>query len=99
MWTHASLRLMTNHLVRTCQIWPNRSLLFFAFFSPVALNYQTGGEAMQLNHGRFLDNGGCGYVLKPNFLVAEEMFGILNGTVARNLRKMLKLTVSGSSFF
>ena len=75
-------------------------MLFFLASPPVALNYQTGGEAMQLNHGRFLDNGGCGYVLKPNFLLAEEMFGIVNGTVARNLRKMLKLTVSSlPSFF
>ncbi|KAK7491468.1 hypothetical protein BaRGS_00017297 [Batillaria attramentaria] len=63
----------------------------------VALNYQTGGECMQINHGRFLDNGGCGYVLKPNFLLAEEMFGILNGTVARSYRKTLKLTIISGS--
>ncbi|KAK7099384.1 1-phosphatidylinositol 4,5-bisphosphate phosphodiesterase delta-1-like isoform X2 [Littorina saxatilis] len=63
----------------------------------VALNYQTGGEAMQLNHGRFRDNGGCGYVLKPNFLLAEEMFGIVNGTVSRNLTKMMKLTIISGS--
>ena len=30
----------------------------------VALNYQTSGAAMQLNTGKFRDNGGCGYVLK-----------------------------------
>ncbi|XP_076450758.1 1-phosphatidylinositol 4,5-bisphosphate phosphodiesterase delta-4-like isoform X2 [Babylonia areolata] len=59
----------------------------------VALNYQTGGESMQLNQGRFKDNGGCGYVLKPNFLLTEEMFGIVNGTVARNLCKTFKLTI------
>eukprot|EP00899_Mesostigma_viride_P021224 jgi/Mesvir1/29102/Mv18408-RA.1 len=34
----------------------------------VALNYQTPGAPMHLNHGRFLDNGGSGYVLKPPFL-------------------------------
>ncbi|CAL1549158.1 unnamed protein product, partial [Lymnaea stagnalis] len=36
----------------------------------VALNYQTSGEAMQLNHGRFMDNGGVGYVLKPSILLS-----------------------------
>ncbi|XP_050408495.1 1-phosphatidylinositol 4,5-bisphosphate phosphodiesterase delta-4 isoform X3 [Patella vulgata] len=41
----------------------------------VALNYQTGSEPMQLNHGRFLDNGGTGYVLKPNFLLSGENTG------------------------
>ncbi|XP_012688878.1 1-phosphatidylinositol 4,5-bisphosphate phosphodiesterase delta-3-A isoform X2 [Clupea harengus] len=34
----------------------------------VALNFQTLGEAMDLNQGRFLVNGGCGYALKPSFL-------------------------------
>ena len=31
----------------------------------VALNYQTPGIMMNLNTGKFLENGGCGYVLKP----------------------------------
>lgn len=34
----------------------------------VALNFQTADRSMQLNCGRFSDNGGCGYVLKPRFL-------------------------------
>lgn len=34
----------------------------------VALNFQTPGEQMDLNHGRFLPNGLCGYVLKPSFM-------------------------------
>ncbi|MGH0180223.1 UNVERIFIED_CONTAM: hypothetical protein FKN15_003663 [Acipenser sinensis] len=34
----------------------------------VALNFQTPGEAMALNQGRFLQNGRCGYTLKPAFL-------------------------------
>lgn len=37
-------------------------------FSAVALNFQTLGEQMDLNQGRFLPNGRCGYVLKPDFL-------------------------------
>ncbi|XP_048814712.1 1-phosphatidylinositol 4,5-bisphosphate phosphodiesterase zeta-1 [Lagopus muta] len=34
----------------------------------VALNFQTPGVPMELQNGKFLDNGGCGYILKPEFL-------------------------------
>jgi len=32
----------------------------------VALNLQISDSARRLNDGRFRENGGCGYVLKPN---------------------------------
>ena len=35
----------------------------------VALNYQNDGTMMSLNYGKFLDNGGCGYILKPHYLI------------------------------
>ncbi|TSK14618.1 1-phosphatidylinositol 4,5-bisphosphate phosphodiesterase delta-3-A [Bagarius yarrelli] len=38
----------------------------------VALNFQTHGEQMDLNQGRFLPNGRCGYVLKPSFLCQPD---------------------------
>uniref|UniRef100_A0A8C8JGS9 Phosphoinositide phospholipase C n=1 Tax=Oncorhynchus tshawytscha TaxID=74940 RepID=A0A8C8JGS9_ONCTS len=38
----------------------------------VALNFQTAGEEMDLNRGRFLPNGLCGYVLKPSFLTRPD---------------------------
>uniref|UniRef100_A0A8C3ADV0 Phosphoinositide phospholipase C n=1 Tax=Cyclopterus lumpus TaxID=8103 RepID=A0A8C3ADV0_CYCLU len=34
----------------------------------VALNFQTAGLEMDLNDGLFGQNGGCGYVLKPDFM-------------------------------
>ncbi|XP_055032457.1 1-phosphatidylinositol 4,5-bisphosphate phosphodiesterase delta-3-A isoform X2 [Misgurnus anguillicaudatus] len=34
----------------------------------VALNFQTQCEEMDLNRGRFLPNGRCGYVLQPSFM-------------------------------
>ena len=34
----------------------------------VALNYQTGDLAMFVNRSKFQDNGGCGYLLKPEYL-------------------------------
>uniref|UniRef100_A0A914Y8R9 Phosphoinositide phospholipase C n=1 Tax=Panagrolaimus superbus TaxID=310955 RepID=A0A914Y8R9_9BILA len=35
----------------------------------VALNYQTPDLPMRLNQGKFLANGGCGYILKPAYLM------------------------------
>jgi hypothetical protein len=35
----------------------------------LALNYQTPGQPMSANRARFLDNGGCGYLLKPACLL------------------------------
>ena len=37
----------------------------------VALNFQSLGLPMDLNDGRFQDNGGCGYVLKPAVLMSS----------------------------
>lgn len=46
-----------------------KPILFFSSADPlVALNFQTPGVEMDLNDGRFLANGCCGYVLKPSFL-------------------------------
>lgn len=43
-------------------------LLNLSLRSSVALNFQTPGEQMDLNQGRFLPNGRCGYVLKSDFM-------------------------------
>ncbi|XP_052817570.1 1-phosphatidylinositol 4,5-bisphosphate phosphodiesterase gamma-1-like isoform X4 [Mya arenaria] len=37
-----------------------------------ALNYQTPDRSMQLNQGRFLQNGMCGYVLQPECMRSED---------------------------
>ncbi|XP_041829188.1 1-phosphatidylinositol 4,5-bisphosphate phosphodiesterase delta-3-A-like [Melanotaenia boesemani] len=39
----------------------------------VALNFQTSGEQMDLNQGRFLQNGLSGYVLKPSFMCRPDI--------------------------
>lgn len=45
---------------------------FLSLLSPiwflVALNFQTPSKEMHLNQGRFLPNGVCGYILKPEFM-------------------------------
>uniref|UniRef100_A0A672QI82 Phosphoinositide phospholipase C n=1 Tax=Sinocyclocheilus grahami TaxID=75366 RepID=A0A672QI82_SINGR len=38
----------------------------------VALNFQTQCEEMDLNRGRFLPNGRCGYLLKPSFMCQPD---------------------------
>jgi len=38
----------------------------------VALNYQTASKPMFLNDGKFMDNGGCGYVLKPKYFTTLD---------------------------
>lgn len=40
----------------------------------VALNYQTCGLMMDLNDGRFMQNGSSGYVLKPAVMREEIAF-------------------------
>jgi len=60
------------HITRT---YPSSSRMTCSNYSPmsawsagcqlVAINLQTPGYARRLNDGRFRENGGCGYVLKP----------------------------------
>ena len=37
-----------------------------------ALNFQTGDKPMQLNQAKFALNGGCGYVLRPEFMFTDD---------------------------
>eukprot|EP00604_Paraphysomonas_vestita_P003370 CAMPEP_0174821030 /NCGR_PEP_ID=MMETSP1107-20130205/5280_1 /TAXON_ID=36770 /ORGANISM="Paraphysomonas vestita, Strain GFlagA" /LENGTH=753 /DNA_ID=CAMNT_0016037601 /DNA_START=353 /DNA_END=2614 /DNA_ORIENTATION=+ len=39
----------------------------------VALNYQTPCVQMHLNDSKFRENGNCGYVLKPNYMLQSTM--------------------------
>lgn len=38
-----------------------------SLFLKVALNFQTPSKEMHINQGRFIQNGVCGYILKPEF--------------------------------
>uniref|UniRef100_A0AAF5Q389 Phosphoinositide phospholipase C n=1 Tax=Wuchereria bancrofti TaxID=6293 RepID=A0AAF5Q389_WUCBA len=65
------------------RVYPQGSRVTSANYDPVpmwnaachmvALNYQTGDRSMQLNQGKFMANGQCGYVLKPSYMI-DEMF-------------------------
>ncbi|XP_053317978.1 1-phosphatidylinositol 4,5-bisphosphate phosphodiesterase zeta-1 [Spea bombifrons] len=58
---------------RTSSSNPNPQTFWNVGCQMVALNYQTAGTPMDLQDGKFLDNGGCGYVLKPGFLRKEKL--------------------------
>ncbi|XP_046842493.1 1-phosphatidylinositol 4,5-bisphosphate phosphodiesterase gamma-1-like isoform X2 [Xenia sp. Carnegie-2017] len=58
-----------------------------------ALNYQTSDRPMQLNHGRFMDNGGCGYVLKPDCMSLEN-FDPYNTSLLKSVKPVtISLTI------
>ncbi|XP_049738527.1 1-phosphatidylinositol 4,5-bisphosphate phosphodiesterase zeta-1 [Elephas maximus indicus] len=57
----------------------------------VALNFQTPGLPMDLQNGKFLDNGGSGYILKPQFL--RESKSNFNPNEALKNSKPITLTI------
>ncbi|XP_046871227.1 1-phosphatidylinositol 4,5-bisphosphate phosphodiesterase zeta-1-like [Hypomesus transpacificus] len=64
----------------------------------VALNFQSLGLPMDLNDGRFRDNGGCGYILKPAILRSNERRFDPNSSQPRiRPTHLLLKVVSGSS--
>ncbi|KAF2364293.1 C2 domain [Trinorchestia longiramus] len=69
-------KLLQYHKVGFSRVYPKATRVDSSNFIPtpmwchgvqlVALNYQTGDRGMQLNHGLFLQNDNCGYVLRPD---------------------------------
>ncbi|CAL8143151.1 unnamed protein product [Orchesella dallaii] len=70
------------HQVQFGRVYPTATRLYSSNYDPtplwnvgcqmVALNYQTPDKPLQLNHGKFQDNGGCGYILKPDYLLLKD---------------------------
>ncbi|PRP83460.1 1-phosphatidylinositol-4,5-bisphosphate phosphodiesterase delta-1-like isoform 1 [Planoprotostelium fungivorum] len=64
-----------------CRVYPKGSRVDSSNYEPsmpwnmgcqlVALNFQTESRPIWLNRGKFSDNGNCGYVLKPAFLLRK----------------------------
>lgn len=73
------LRHTNRHLIR---IYPIATRTNSSNFSPfsywevgsqiVAMNYQTSSKEMRLYRGFFIQNGNCGYVLKPGYLLRNN---------------------------
>ncbi|XP_053993829.1 1-phosphatidylinositol 4,5-bisphosphate phosphodiesterase delta-4-like isoform X2 [Hylaeus volcanicus] len=66
------------HKMHFSRVYPARTRMMSSNFNPmeywlygsqmVALNFQAVGLATLMNLGRFRENGGCGYILKPPLL-------------------------------
>ncbi len=59
--------MQTMNCFNDCIVNINKKTYRKKYFT-VALNFQTQCEEMDLNRGRFLPNGRCGYLLKPSFM-------------------------------
>lgn len=67
-WMSLMAGLVDAKLVVDCRKKISVILTFNNMFHLVALNYQTTDKHTFLNAARFMDNGGCGYVLKPEYM-------------------------------
>lgn len=66
------------HEVQLSRVYPKAQRVGSDNYNPVpmwnvgsqmtALNFQTGDKPMQLNQAKFMQNGGCGYVLRPQYM-------------------------------
>lgn len=64
------------------RVYPKGSRLDSSNYDPIrhwnvgiqmaALNYQTPDRAMQLNQAKFRANGGCGYIVRPDFMFNDS---------------------------
>uniref|UniRef100_A0A3P8XM60 Phosphoinositide phospholipase C n=1 Tax=Esox lucius TaxID=8010 RepID=A0A3P8XM60_ESOLU len=104
----SALEFLQHNMMFITRIYPAGSRTLSSNYNPqefwnvgsqlVALNFQSLGLPMDLNNGLFQDNGGCGYVLKPNFLRMD--LGVFNPNSYRyNLKPahLLLKVVSGSN--
>ncbi|XP_071036049.1 1-phosphatidylinositol 4,5-bisphosphate phosphodiesterase gamma-1 isoform X2 [Parasteatoda tepidariorum] len=74
--------LLKYHRLQFSRVYPKGSRIDSSNYDPmkcwnsgvqmVALNYQTPDRAMQLNQARFLQNGRCGYVLRPECMFEDH---------------------------
>ncbi|XP_066587493.1 1-phosphatidylinositol 4,5-bisphosphate phosphodiesterase gamma-1 isoform X2 [Prorops nasuta] len=70
------------HQIQFSRVYPKGQRIDSSNYNPiamwnsgsqmVALNYQTGDKAMQLNYAKFRENGNCGYLLKPEFMFSDN---------------------------
>ena len=73
-----SQMFMWYHEVQLSRVYPKAQRVGSDNYDPMrmwnvgsqmtALNFQTGDKPMQLNQAKFLQNGNCGYVLRPEYM-------------------------------
>uniref|UniRef100_A0A915LLQ5 Phosphoinositide phospholipase C n=1 Tax=Meloidogyne javanica TaxID=6303 RepID=A0A915LLQ5_MELJA len=77
-----NINLNSSNSLRLIRVFPSPQRIDSSNLNPqefwnfgcqfVALNYQTPGLMMDLQEGKFLANGSCGYVLKPSIMIEEN---------------------------
>lgn len=59
------------------------------------MNYQTAGKFMDVYLGRFLSNGGCGYILKPSYLRPDNQ--VMTGASASMVNNRFSTNIYSSN--
>lgn len=62
----------------------------------IALNFQTADKPMQLNQAKFMDNGSCGYILKPSFMFRDDYDPSNPQTLGDVVPKIINLRIIGA---
>ncbi len=74
IFTKRSLTRVRPSSVRLDSSNPNPQVYWKGGVQLVALNQQTPGAMLDLTRGRFMQNGGCGYVLRPAVMREEVSY-------------------------
>lgn len=90
---------MKYHTKQLSRIYPKGQRIDSSNYNPVpfwnagsqmvALNYQTPDKPMQINMGKFKENGGCGYVLKPDFMFDEGYNPYVKKSIEKKVKPMI----------
>lgn len=94
------------HRNQISRVYPKGQRLDSSNFNPIpfwnvgsqmiALNYQTPDKPMQLNQAKFRDNGACGYILKPRFMLGERFDPYDPATLTGVTTKKVTLRIIGA---
>lgn len=94
------------HHNQISRVYPRGQRLDSSNFNPIsfwnvgsqmiALNYQTADKPMQLNQARFRDNGACGFILKPRFMLNERFDPSDPNGLTGVIRKQIVLRIIGA---
>ncbi|XP_037042281.1 1-phosphatidylinositol 4,5-bisphosphate phosphodiesterase gamma-1 [Bradysia coprophila] len=94
------------HQNQVSRVYPKGQRLDSSNFNPIpfwnvgsqmiALNYQTPDKPMQLNEAKFRDNGGCGYILKPKFMLNERFDPNDSNTLVDVEEKTVNIRIIGA---
>lgn len=104
MFTKRTLTRVRPSSVRLDSSNPNPQGYWKGGVQLVALNQQTPGAMLDLHRGRFSQNGGCGYVLRPAVMRDEVSYfsahtqGCVPGVPAQTLRIKVKAARRRCSF-